>query len=69
MACDVRDPRQVASAFEVGDVTYQRLDILVNNAGISSHVGPEDLSLDEWHNVLEVNLTGISCAPNTPGDE
>ena len=63
VACDVRDPQQVANAFEVADATYQRLDILVNNAGIGSHVGPEDLSLDEWHNVLEVNLTGyFLCA-------
>jgi NAD(P)-dependent dehydrogenase (short-subunit alcohol dehydrogenase family) len=63
VACDVRDPHQVANAFEAGDAAYDRLDILVNNAGIGSHVSPEDLSLDEWHNVLEVNLTGyFLCA-------
>jgi NAD(P)-dependent dehydrogenase (short-subunit alcohol dehydrogenase family) len=67
-ACDVRDPKQVADAFEVGDLAYQRLDVLVNNAGIGSHLCPEDLSLDEWHNVLEVNLTGyFLCARQQAG--
>ncbi|MEI9997570.1 MAG: glucose 1-dehydrogenase [Rhizomicrobium sp.] len=36
---------------------FGRLDILVNNAGISIRKPPEELSLDEWHKVIEVNLT------------
>lgn len=45
-----------------------RLNILVNNAGIINRLGILDTSLDNWHRVLDVNLTGPFlgmkyCAP------
>lgn len=48
---DVED--LVARAFEGG-----RVDILVNNAGVGSHMLPEDVTDEEWHRVIAVNLTG-----------
>jgi 2-deoxy-D-gluconate 3-dehydrogenase len=36
---------------------YGRVDILVNNAGTSVRKMPQDLSEDEWHHVLDTNLT------------
>jgi 2-dehydro-3-deoxy-D-gluconate 5-dehydrogenase len=33
------------------------IDILVNNAGTNIRKRPEDLELDEWHQVLDTNLT------------
>jgi 2-deoxy-D-gluconate 3-dehydrogenase len=36
---------------------YGRLDILVNNAGTSVRKQPEDLTEQEWHLVLNTNLT------------
>ena len=40
-----------------------RLDILVNNAGTTVRKQPQDLSLDDWRSVMEVNLTGpFLCA-------
>ncbi len=36
---------------------HGRLDILVNNAGTSVRKMPQDLSEDEWHHVLDTNLT------------
>jgi 2-deoxy-D-gluconate 3-dehydrogenase len=42
---------------------FGRLDILVNNAGTSVRKPPQDLSLDEWHLVLDTNLTSaFLCA-------
>jgi NAD(P)-dependent dehydrogenase (short-subunit alcohol dehydrogenase family) len=35
------------------------LDILVNNAGIFVGKGVEDASLDDWHRLVAVNLTGV----------
>jgi NAD(P)-dependent dehydrogenase (short-subunit alcohol dehydrogenase family) len=35
------------------------LDILVNNAGIFNGKGVEDATLDEWHRLVAVNLTGV----------
>ena len=37
---------------------HGKLDILVNNAGVGQRSGLLDASLDEWENVLRVNLTG-----------
>jgi 2-deoxy-D-gluconate 3-dehydrogenase len=36
---------------------FGRLDILVNNAGTSVRKQPEDLSLEDWHHVMNTNLT------------
>jgi NAD(P)-dependent dehydrogenase (short-subunit alcohol dehydrogenase family) len=37
---------------------YGQVDVLVNNAGISFICRAEDIKVDEWRRVLEVNLTG-----------
>ncbi len=36
---------------------FGRLDILVNNAGTNIRKQPQEYSLEEWHTVLETNLT------------
>jgi 2-dehydro-3-deoxy-D-gluconate 5-dehydrogenase len=36
---------------------FGRIDILFNNAGINIRKPPHELSLEEWHTVLDVNLT------------
>ena len=42
---------------------HGRVDILVNNAGTSVRKLPQDLSEDEWHHVLDTNLTSaFRCA-------
>ena len=43
--------------------TYGRLDILVNNAGVATHINTEDISLEYWREVLDINLTApFLCA-------
>lgn len=34
-------------------------DILINNAGVMYSDNVEDLSMDEWHNMINVNLNGV----------
>jgi NAD(P)-dependent dehydrogenase (short-subunit alcohol dehydrogenase family) len=46
--------RMVAAAVE----RWGGLDILVNNAGIAVHGSAVDISEEDWHRVLDVNLTG-----------
>jgi 3alpha(or 20beta)-hydroxysteroid dehydrogenase len=38
---------------------HGRLDVLVNNAGIFRTQSLVDLSLDEWHRIIDVNQTGV----------
>jgi NAD(P)-dependent dehydrogenase (short-subunit alcohol dehydrogenase family) len=59
IACDVRDPEQVARLFNEIDERFGRLDLLFNNAGIGApNVPLEELALDDWRAVVDTNLTG-----------
>jgi len=58
MQCDVAEETQVQAVVDETMRVFGKIDILVNNAGISWGARPEDLSLEQWHKVLDVNLTG-----------
>lgn len=59
------DVRRYADVERLMSGAVQRhggLDILVNNAGVGLFGTVEEMSLEEWHTVLETNLTGVfSC--------
>jgi NAD(P)-dependent dehydrogenase (short-subunit alcohol dehydrogenase family) len=57
--CDVTDEAAVQAAFErTGEI-----DILVNNAGRAARKPATDLSVEEWNQVLELNLTAtFTCS-------
>jgi 2-deoxy-D-gluconate 3-dehydrogenase len=54
---DVSVPELVASAVAGVLDRFGRVDILVNNAGTSVRKAPQDLTIDDWHKVMDVNLT------------
>ncbi len=58
VSTDVTDEAQVAKLFQKTDDAFGRVDILVNNAGIGGAGPTEELSLEVWQKVLDVNLTG-----------
>jgi NAD(P)-dependent dehydrogenase (short-subunit alcohol dehydrogenase family) len=47
--------------FDVALQAFGRVDVLFNNAGVSAPVGValEDLTLAQWQDVVDVNLTGM----------
>jgi len=61
---DVSDPSSVCALFEKTRDAFGRLDVLFNNAGVNAPAIPmEDLSLDQWKSVVDINLTGaFLCA-------
>jgi 2-deoxy-D-gluconate 3-dehydrogenase len=58
LSLDVRDDASSAAAVEETIARMGALHVLVNNAGINIRKSPEDLSMEEWREVLDVNLTG-----------
>lgn len=56
---DVSDPESVRALFETTKKIFGRLDLLFNNAGTGAPAVPlEDLTVDQWRRVVDVNLTG-----------
>lgn len=56
---NVADPESVRNLFETTRRTFGRLDLLFNNAGINAPAVPlEELSVEQWRAVVDVNLTG-----------
>ncbi|MET8427621.1 SDR family oxidoreductase [Nocardia sp. NPDC004860] len=55
---DVRDPGQWAAAVDAARAHGGEVSILVNNAGITGFTPLEEITLAEWSDVLDVNLTG-----------
>jgi NAD(P)-dependent dehydrogenase (short-subunit alcohol dehydrogenase family) len=64
MQADVTDEKQVERMVAQTINEYGRIDILVNNSGIAGpNTGVVDMNLDEWNEVLAINLTGaMLCA-------
>jgi NAD(P)-dependent dehydrogenase (short-subunit alcohol dehydrogenase family) len=59
ISADVRDPASVEALFAETQRAFGRLDVLFNNAGVSAPgVLLEDLTVEQWKAVVDVNLTG-----------
>jgi NAD(P)-dependent dehydrogenase (short-subunit alcohol dehydrogenase family) len=62
---DVSDPQACERMAQAAIDAYGRIDILVNNAGIWSSLVPtpfEELSVEEWRRVFDVNVLGMFLA-------
>ena len=65
---DVSDERAVSDLEQAVIARFGKLDILINNAGINIRKPIGEFSLEEWHRVLETNLTGafLMCRAFVP---
>ena len=59
--CDVTNESQVKAAFERAG----QVDILVNNAGRATRKPATELSLQEWNQVIDLNLTATFLCSRT----
>lgn len=57
---DVVDPEAVGNLFDTVVRSWGRVDLLFNNAGVFAPGVPlEDLPIDHWRHVVDVNLSGM----------
>jgi NAD(P)-dependent dehydrogenase (short-subunit alcohol dehydrogenase family) len=68
VACDVSREDEVEAAFDVACTRFGQIDVLVNCAGQFLRNPVTAVSLEEWHRVLDVNLTGyfLTCRRAVP---
>lgn len=67
--CDVAKAEDVQTVVDATVAKYGSVDILINNAGISWGAMPEDMPLDQWQKVIDVNLTGCFLFAQAAGRE
>ena len=69
LLADVTNPKDVQAVVDKAVQAFGQVDILVNNAGISWGAPSEDMPLDKWQKVLDVNLTGAFLCSQAAGRE
>ncbi|WP_223587788.1 SDR family oxidoreductase [Neobacillus bataviensis] len=58
LKCDVSNPEDVKNVVEQTVERFGRIDILVNNSGASWGAPVEEMPLEAWQKVMNVNVTG-----------
>lgn len=59
VGADVRNPADAARAIEEAVAEFGGLDILVNNAGVGHFAPVAEMPLEQWHDVIDTNLSGV----------
>jgi NAD(P)-dependent dehydrogenase (short-subunit alcohol dehydrogenase family) len=58
VGCDIREPEQVAAAFDQVESSLGRPTVLINNAAANFPVPAEDMSPNAWRTVVDITLNG-----------
>lgn len=72
MQADVSNPEDMNRMVQQALQQYGKVDVLCHNAGIYPHARLENMTLQEWQKVIDVNLTGTflavrACIPTMKG--
>ena len=59
LQCDVRELASVEAAMEETSRQMGGIDVLTNNAGVGVGDAVAKLPADEWHRIIDTNLTGV----------
>ena len=69
VACDVTKPDQVEAMKEATLKKFARVDVLVNNAGRAWSAPPEEMPLERWQQVFDLNITAPFLCAQSIGRE
>ena len=56
---DVKKRDDLSSLVELACERYGRLDVLVNNAGLGALAPLDDLRVEEWEDMIDINIKGV----------
>jgi NAD(P)-dependent dehydrogenase (short-subunit alcohol dehydrogenase family) len=56
--CDIRQPEEIAAAFDAAEEELGLPDVLINNAAANFPVPAEDMSPNAWRTVVDITLNG-----------
>jgi NAD(P)-dependent dehydrogenase (short-subunit alcohol dehydrogenase family) len=59
VVCDVADPDSVEHAAKASYEAFGNVHVVCNNAGVAAAGGIDNISIDNWRWVLDVNLMGV----------
>lgn len=59
LATDVTRVEQVKALVDEAVKTYGKIDVILNNAGLMPHSPLERLKIDEWNQMIDVNIKGV----------
>jgi NAD(P)-dependent dehydrogenase (short-subunit alcohol dehydrogenase family) len=58
VACDIREPDEIAAAFDAATEAFGLPGVLINNAAANFPVPSEDMSPNAWRTVVDITLNG-----------
>lgn len=56
--CDINRDEDVEKVVRETLKNFQKIDVLVNNSGRTWGASPEDISIEDWQKVIDLNVTG-----------
>jgi 3-oxoacyl-[acyl-carrier protein] reductase/pteridine reductase len=65
--CDVTDAKSISAAIKQTSAEFGGIDILVNNAGAYETVSFENISLQQWDAIFNINVRGPFLISQTAG--
>jgi len=57
--CDINRDEDVDRVVSETVKKFKKIDILVNNSGLGWGASPEDIKMQDWQKVIDLNITGV----------
>jgi gluconate 5-dehydrogenase len=69
LACDISQPEDIKNVVHETIETFGRIDILINNSGATWGASAEEMPLEAWQKVMNINVTGTFLMSQEAGKE